>query len=536
MQLKDATIVNEVRNIINIYMHDHQTGMPRGQTGPMLCMAAAGTVQQTDGQAAANSKTQEPDRNNNNIQIANSDGGHSSGDVNAATKGNGKGKKGAKGYGECWHCGEWGHPRRECSHLNEPANDRGSIDALNNGKGKGGKGKGKNGKGKGKGWKGKWGKGYNYNVGYRSPGKGVGKGRNELSDDWFNVWGSNGWGDHEGEYDYNEDYWYGYGGELGNVAMMLERKERKDTEEKEITKTTGEHDPLRNTRRARLTTIYNSFSILTNDDDSDDDDSDVSDTTTRHSMTKHDNSCDKRHKPNKRQRLKRKQKIDTLKDVKLSEACESDMKQQCECTNDHGQQLHEWNGDNVAREGHDNTMPQFVQCCLDVGNVAPHQDAGNGVSEWHAVSDASGAVMACSGGHKQWEGPRDGKGLLAYNRGAWAPARLGRGSQRQREGPLTRMMRRHGPCNCTHTHDHNQHDHDDTHNHSQNVDGDEANRNAAASITSTNSQRLQYDNHYTYYPYVDADALLLNDGAPKPTLSVLIGNDLLSQALTYCSA
>ena len=29
MQLKDTKIVNEVRNVINIYMHDHQTGMPR---------------------------------------------------------------------------------------------------------------------------------------------------------------------------------------------------------------------------------------------------------------------------------------------------------------------------------------------------------------------------------------------------------------------------------------------------------------------------------------------------------------------------
>ena len=48
MQFKDAEIVNEVRSIINIYMHDHQTGKPRGQSGPMLCMAAEGQTEQTE--------------------------------------------------------------------------------------------------------------------------------------------------------------------------------------------------------------------------------------------------------------------------------------------------------------------------------------------------------------------------------------------------------------------------------------------------------------------------------------------------------
>ena len=70
------------------------------------------------------------------------------------------------------------------------------------------------------------GKGYNYNYGYRPPGKGVGKGLNELSDDWYNAWGNNGWGDYEDEYDYSEDHWNSYGGEIGNVAMMVERGEK----------------------------------------------------------------------------------------------------------------------------------------------------------------------------------------------------------------------------------------------------------------------------------------------------------------------
>ena len=58
-------------------------------------------------------------------------------DLNAATNGAGKGKKGGNGYGECWHCGEWGHPRRECPHLNDPSKGKDSLGALKGGNGKG---------------------------------------------------------------------------------------------------------------------------------------------------------------------------------------------------------------------------------------------------------------------------------------------------------------------------------------------------------------------------------------------------------------
>ena len=61
-------------------------------------------------------------------------------DFNAATTGAGKGKKGGNGYGECWHCGEWGHPRRECSHFNGPSKGKGSLGALKGDK-RGGKGR-----------------------------------------------------------------------------------------------------------------------------------------------------------------------------------------------------------------------------------------------------------------------------------------------------------------------------------------------------------------------------------------------------------
>ena len=343
--------------------------------------------------------------------------------------------------------------------------------------------------------------------------------------------------------------------------MRLERGEkieRKDIEEKENTETTDEHDPLRNTRRARPTTIYNRFPMLTNDDDSDDD-SDDSDTTTRHNITKHNISCHKKHKPNKPQRLKQKHKIETLQNVELSETYESDMKQQCECTSDHGKQLRNWVNDNTnwsdeeirdaaatdavaecdwngVSDGNDERPGADYNICsmtLPSGGYIGGRNVCTGICDTtadclHGGNDErSGARTYMCGGNVCCNGAT---GLVGHcPNGAWAPARLSRGSQKQREGPLMRMMRRTELHNCTyahthtHTHDHNQHDHNDTHNHSQTADGDKANRDAAASVTSTDTQQLQHNNNYHYYTNDDADAMLLNAGAPKPTLSVPSG-------------
>ena len=201
MQLRDVKTVNEVRNVINIYFHDHQIGMPRGHAGPMLCLNAEEQQTGTDKTVTIpNTSITISNNSEDTGKEANKDKDkdwYGKGDLNAAYKG--KGKKGSKGYGECWHCGEWGHPRRECPHLNDPTKAKGAIAALKVGKAGGGKVKGKYGKGgKGKGnGKGKWGKGYNYQ--YRSPGKGVGKGFNELNDDWYSAWG----GENTNDYDYN---------------------------------------------------------------------------------------------------------------------------------------------------------------------------------------------------------------------------------------------------------------------------------------------------------------------------------------------
>ena len=233
--------------------------MPRGQTGPMLCIAAEGQADPINTVAISDNGSSDQstkDRRGKEEQY------NGNGDVNPSSKGSGKGKKGSNGYGECWHCGEWGHPRRECPHLNDPAKTKASIGVLKGSKYNGGKTKGwfgKNNKGKGKG-KCKWGKGYNYNNSYRSPGKGVGKGFNEFNDDWYNAWGDESLNDYN--YHYGDDYGGNHGGSLGNVTMMLERGTDDKTNENKIKEQinfTGEHDPLLNTRRARPTTTHNRY-------------------------------------------------------------------------------------------------------------------------------------------------------------------------------------------------------------------------------------------------------------------------------------
>ena len=39
IQLKNADFVEEMQSIISVYFHDHKIGLPRGQGGPLICLA-----------------------------------------------------------------------------------------------------------------------------------------------------------------------------------------------------------------------------------------------------------------------------------------------------------------------------------------------------------------------------------------------------------------------------------------------------------------------------------------------------------------
>ena len=47
LELKKVTSIDDIHNSINIYMYDHQIGMPRNMPGPMLCITEKETQQMT---------------------------------------------------------------------------------------------------------------------------------------------------------------------------------------------------------------------------------------------------------------------------------------------------------------------------------------------------------------------------------------------------------------------------------------------------------------------------------------------------------
>ena len=148
MDLKKATNAEEMQSIINIYLHDNRTGLPRGMQGPMVCLTNQDVT----------SKTKEDIEESVQSNGSNETKPATESSINAATKGKQKadGTKG-KGYGQCWECGEWGHPRRECEVYLKRMGKGNKVDEsiaaikgygkFNKG-GKGWKGKGKNGNGK----------------------------------------------------------------------------------------------------------------------------------------------------------------------------------------------------------------------------------------------------------------------------------------------------------------------------------------------------------------------------------------------------
>ena len=163
----------------------------------------------------------------------------------------------------------------------------------------GGKGYGYNGEGK------TCKSGYYYN--YRSPGKGVGKGLNNMPEDWYNVGGS------EECYDYYSGDWRDQGGEqqlghFGILAMMSERGgcagetrteiEKMSDRDSTHRRTTGERDPLRNTHKAQPIALHNRYQTLHNDDDDDEDTEDEDDEQQQHKHEQTTTDIHTKHKPN----------------------------------------------------------------------------------------------------------------------------------------------------------------------------------------------------------------------------------------------
>ena len=194
LELRKLSTFDEIQSAINMYRHDHNTGLLRGMSGFMLAMIETSpdhngnttpTAITTHPHAGFGTQTNE----NKRFDTTNGEPNKNSEDLCAATKG-GK-AKGGTGYGQCWECGEYGHPRKECPKFIERmgGGKGGDVAAL---KGAGKKGNGKNNEGK---WqKGKWnnsgnnngGKGYGYNYYYpRSLGKGDGKGLNTFDSDYW---------------------------------------------------------------------------------------------------------------------------------------------------------------------------------------------------------------------------------------------------------------------------------------------------------------------------------------------------------------
>ena len=251
MDLRKATSADDMQHVINVYMHDHRTGLQRGVLGPMICA----TTEEENKEDPRPKETQ-PDRPTDTNTVDAS--------INAATNGQKKGgKEHRKGYGQCWECGEMGHPRRECLNFLERMGkgQQQDISALN-GTGKYGKG-GKWSKGKGNGVKGNGYYGGKGAKGYTSLGKAIGKGLNYWGEDeYLAAWGN----EHEEYYGYDyRNYGHADMNHVGDQLMLLEQCFRTQNEgeqhnglheERNTTTTTttatlvtGGFDPLRNTKQ-----------------------------------------------------------------------------------------------------------------------------------------------------------------------------------------------------------------------------------------------------------------------------------------------
>ena len=112
MELRKLSSVDERRNAINIYRHDHGIGLRRGVSSAVLAMIESPPDED------------DPGNNTNNGTSNNDDDAHKTINKNiikdddeaedpCAVPNGRKGKIG-RGYGQCRECGDWGHTRRQC--------------------------------------------------------------------------------------------------------------------------------------------------------------------------------------------------------------------------------------------------------------------------------------------------------------------------------------------------------------------------------------------------------------------------------------
>ena len=115
-------------NIINIYTFDHRTGLPRGQTGPMLYLTdgptpesakeIASVTENRDTNTDKQTSQQEETKPSPNMNKGDDHGR----ELRAAGKGNGKGKGKV-----CWECGEQGNFQRSCLKFGKDQNITGAL-------------------------------------------------------------------------------------------------------------------------------------------------------------------------------------------------------------------------------------------------------------------------------------------------------------------------------------------------------------------------------------------------------------------------
>ena len=104
LDLKKASSVDEMQNIINIYMHDHRAGLPRGI--PAIVQYLTQTAQ-----TSPQNTTKKTLKQHNPILKAHSQTIISTRRPKAARRAT----TDAKDMGSVGGCGEYGHPRRECT-------------------------------------------------------------------------------------------------------------------------------------------------------------------------------------------------------------------------------------------------------------------------------------------------------------------------------------------------------------------------------------------------------------------------------------